>query len=184
MNKTSLGVVLGSLAVASGSASAASISWNAPGITGAVGVPVGGVMTLLLGMLLAGVGYWFISRRGKYFQQMAIAAISASVVLFASGGKLISDANAVALYPITSLTTASGSISYCETGVHEIINNYSSTLTITAVDSIVDAVACGFGSDTASGDNAANVPPSPECVAGTQLGVGTSCFIEVIFPQA
>lgn len=185
MKKHSLGVIFGAL-FANGAASAASISWNAPGIGGTeVGVPVGGVMTLLLGVVLAGAAYWFISRRGKHFQQLAIAAISVSVVLFAGGGKIISDAQAVQLYPLTELLTASGTKDFCETGIHEIKNAYSSQLILTVVDTVVDGIACGFGSapQGSQPENAVTLP-GPACVVGTQLNVGSSCFIEVVFPAA
>jgi hypothetical protein len=176
--------VSGSLA-ASGSVSAATISWNAPGIGGtAIGVPVGGVMTLLLAVVLLGAGYWFISRRGKYFQQMAIAAVSASAILFAGGGKIVSDAQAIPLYPVTELLSASGTKDFCETGVHEIRNSFTSQLNLTVVNTVVDMAACGFGDgprSPAAPDNAVAVP-SPECVVGTQLNVGGSCYIEVVFP--
>ncbi len=164
------------LLLISNPASAAGIAWRGA----ANAVPLGGTMTVLLGLALLAMAYWFFAHKdNSHFRHMAIAALTAGALSAGFGGKIIGEA--VANYQMgheIHITRASGEAPLCP-GQNQVYNNYSHDVGLTKIDLTPDAILpneCdGYATPPAN-----NVPENigyTECTTGMTLTPGDICVI-------
>ena len=154
------------------------ISWQAI----ATSVPVGGPMTVLLGMILLAIAYWFMQRKDqKFMQHFSIALLVAGALSLGYGGKVISDAYANRYYEI-DITESQGTALVC--GYFVPVNNrLSRDVKITELVTNGDMDPDGCDVTVATSEQSAPqgiIVEEEACYQGMTLAAGNTCFISIV----
>ena len=155
------------------------ISWQAV----ATSVPVGGPMTLLLGMALLATAYWFMQRKNqKFMQHLSIAALVVGTLSLSYGGKLINDTYALNGGSDIDITEPKGTALICDYFVY-VNNRLSRDVKITELVANGNMDPDGCDVAVATGEQSAPQGVMVEgepCYQGMTLAAGDTCSISIV----
>ena len=175
-NKFVVGALtLASLSLLSMPAWAQKIVWGNPAAVPVSAVPVGGIATIIEGVLLLVMGVYALFRKSGQYKMIAIMVLTAGILTTGIGAHLMIEAYAAAPGVfIISINSASGTANL-KHGLNQVHNDFELPVTITKID----PEECVIVVDKAQKMDIAKENDWPTCQKGMQLEPGASCLIDI-----